>query len=390
MKKMKLFRIVGLLLAFSMLLVACGSKGGSSSAQNDEGFKKPDGTLVKNEWVKVDDKYYFYDENGKLVKDAYVEDTYYVDENGVMVRNTWHKDKNNGKYYYFCDDGKYEMDNWVNHNGDWFYLDNTGAMVTNAWVEDLYYVDSEGKMLKNTITPDGYYVDENGRYRSQQELNQIAASIAAQQAKQKQSAIKAATQRMTNSPFSGRPYVGQRVAFGKYQGEPISWNVIDVVPGRALLLSTNIIDYRPMSGSSGDTVWGSSYLRAWLNNDFYNAAFANVNKDLIAATSVANTMNPKTTTKAGNDTWDKVFLLSIAEVERYRQVLSAGDMFRPTYSGFSNNTRPASHKGEWWLRTPGSTRKETSFVEPTGTINYNGAACDLLAPGVRPAIWVKY
>ena len=38
-----------------------------------------------------------------------------------MVKNTWHKDKNSGKYYYYCDDGKYEKDHWIKYNNDlWF------------------------------------------------------------------------------------------------------------------------------------------------------------------------------------------------------------------------------------------------------------------------------
>lgn len=145
-----------------------------------------------------------------------------------------------------------------------------------------------------------------------------------------------------------------------------------------------------MSESFKDTTWDTSNLRVWLNNDFYNTAFANVNKGLIAATSVANTMNPKTTTRGGADTWDNVFLLSVSEVENYRQVLDNNNMFRPTYSGYANRIKPASHQGEWWSRTLGTSKKEMAFVESTGDINYNGAACDLLAPGVRPAIWIRY
>lgn len=42
-----------------------------------------------------------------------------------------------------------------------YYFNERGRMVTNAWVDDHYY-GADGAMMKNALTPDGYIVDAKG------------------------------------------------------------------------------------------------------------------------------------------------------------------------------------------------------------------------------------
>lgn len=54
---------------------------------------------------------------------------------------------------------------WQNVNGEWYYYNDNGKMQKSKWIDDTYYVDSDGKMLKNTertIWGDIYIFDANG------------------------------------------------------------------------------------------------------------------------------------------------------------------------------------------------------------------------------------
>ena len=64
-------------------------------------------------------------------------------------------------WWYRQVDGTYPSDSWKNINKKWYYFDDNGYMVENSWVEN-YYLGSDGAMLVNTITPDGHYVLDNG------------------------------------------------------------------------------------------------------------------------------------------------------------------------------------------------------------------------------------
>ena len=64
-------------------------------------------------------------------------------------------------WWYRQVDGTYPSDSWKNINKKWYYFNDNGYMVENSWVEN-YYLGSDGAMLVNTITPDGHYVLDNG------------------------------------------------------------------------------------------------------------------------------------------------------------------------------------------------------------------------------------
>lgn len=53
---------------------------------------------------------------------------------------------------------------WQYIDGEWYYFQNDGVMSANRWIDNTYYVDSQGHMLRNTTTPDGYKVDADGKW----------------------------------------------------------------------------------------------------------------------------------------------------------------------------------------------------------------------------------
>lgn len=80
---------------------------------------------------------------------------------------------------------------------------------------------------------------------------------------------------------------GGVVEFGSYYcyadndavQRPVSWIVLDITDGYALLLSEKILDCIKYDSDTG--FWPDSYIRSWLNKDFYNVAFTDAEKALI-------------------------------------------------------------------------------------------------------------
>ena len=98
---------------------------------------------------------------------------------------------------------------------------------------------------------------------------------------------------------------------------------------------------------------------------------------------VAATKTPGEDTDPGNDTMDKVFLLSAQQAQHCLSSLH--------YKG--SVTQYAKHQGMvstkngnyvWYLRSPGAWQDAASVVFDSGIINGNVDEKD----GIRPAIWI--
>ena len=88
--------------------------------------------------------------------------------------------------------------------------------------------------------------------------------------------------------------------------------------GNALVVSEKLVGFRSYSsGYNSDETWETCILRGYLNGEFYDETFSYAEKELIAETTVITNSNPYCGTDGGNDTNDKIFLLSIEEVVRY-------------------------------------------------------------------------
>ena len=116
--------------------------------------------------------------------------------------------------------------------------------------------------------------------------------------------------------------IGDIVQFGAYEQdavlsngyEAIDWVVLDKQDGKVLLLSRYCL-----CGVSGESfvTWESSEERTWLNDNFYNMSFSTAQQQNICTTTIHTPDNSNTGTPGGNDTEDKIFVLSVEEVEQY-------------------------------------------------------------------------
>ena len=122
-----------------------------------------DGVYVRNAWIKYHGNYYYMNANGLMKKNAWVKD-YYLGADGVMKTNTFTPDG-----YYVGNDGAYYRNRWIKYENKYYYTNGAGLIVKNAWI-GAYYLGSDGVMMINSFTPDGYYVGADGAYLRNQKI----------------------------------------------------------------------------------------------------------------------------------------------------------------------------------------------------------------------------
>ena len=194
--------------------------------------------------------------------------------------------------------------------------------------------------------------------------------------------------------------VGDRICFGFYEQdniaadgkEQIEWRVLDIDENKALIISEYALDCKQYNFSGLTygkvTTWENCTLRTFLNDIFYNQAFGAKHQEMIVSSTVSADSNPSYGVNPGNDTTDKIFLLSIAEAEKYfaeRKFRSC----RPTAFAVRNGGYNVDNYCWWWLRSPGSYQYYASSVNSDGSIYYIGNDCNTSAGCVRPAMWIE-
>ena len=245
---------------------------------------------------------------------------------------------------------------------------------------------------------------------------------------------------------------GDELLFGYYEqdnniengAEYIEWILLSKEDDRALLLSKYGLDNKAYDdlddvgkrfpGEEGDNAyidkdgelkyykselinvtWEDSTLRSWMNNDFYNEVFDDSQKNKIIETLLVNSDNPNPDygTSGGNDTYDKVFLLTSEDVtnEAY------GFNEDPAELDIARRCLPTTYAAEkgvgmewmtsgmggpypedmsdypeggficnWWLRSPGTDAAHKESVRFYGRIFENEVCSVTIA--VRPAIYI--
>lgn len=177
-------------------------------------------------------------------------------------------------------------------------------------------------------------------------------------------------------------------------GEPIVWDVLAEEGNRKLLLSRKAVAKRPYHDADEPVSWETCSLRAWLNGDFYRAAFNDYEKQRILKIPVTADRNTYCNTDAGNSTDDHVFLLSLPEVNALlRRKLSAKRKCEADPADApdaDNDNKAADDTGcVWWLRSPGSEKNEAACVNGDGQISNFGLPANTPTIAVRPCIWVR-
>lgn len=208
--------------------------------------------------------------------------------------------------------------------------------------------------------------------------------------------------------------IGNVVKYGHYMQyntstkdpEEIEWIVLDVYENKALLISKYGLDSKVYQEEDfyGETTWENSYIRKWLQEKFLPEAFTKEEQAAIVKAKVNNGRKhvKKWKTNGGNNTKDKIFLLSYAEAEKYQEIIwqntyntKAGVIL--TAYAYLHGAVPSNryyidlktrkvYPGWWWLRTPGEQQNCAAVVEANGDLG--DRYMDNKGGAIRPALWL--
>ena len=121
-------------------------------------------------WVKNGNVWYFYNQNGTLVRNAWA-GNYWLGADGKMATNAW---VDNGRYYVGANgawvkgaqnqaSANTAKQGWVQSGNAWYYY-NKGSLVVNKWVGN-YWLGADGRMVMNAwVDNNRYYVGANGAW----------------------------------------------------------------------------------------------------------------------------------------------------------------------------------------------------------------------------------
>ena len=256
--------------------------------------------------------------------------------------------------------------------------------------------------------------------------------------------------------FTGYTYIyddcyqaGETLIFGRYPQDedsdtplPLKWRILEVNDDSALLISEYILEQSPYHDQQEDITWEWSNVRSYLNGfdgshnkngidhtgkGFIDRAFTADDRKRIKTVTNKNPDAPAdwNSTPGGNDTEDKVFLLSYDEVFKFfptnkSRIASptAYALHPPTSSGRNNlYTCPITCSADnscgcsmgttwnnnalnvqlcsniqccsyWWLRSPGTDPEGAASVYYGGGV-YNYYDVDDIYLGLRPALYVS-
>ena len=196
---------------------------------------------------------------------------------------------------------------------------------------------------------------------------------------------------------------------GGFNNDPIKWRVLSVDGNEALLLADkNLHGGIPYNGTYTEVTWENCTMRSWLNgygkeankagvdytlNNFIDTAFTSDEQTAIPSKSIENRNNCEV--EGGKDTDDKIFLLSIKEIQTSAYGFPEDGGFLTDTITARNTAYAASKSGTYydngetgwyWLRSPGYGNMYAAYVIPVGVMLPEGTRVDSDDGCVRPAL----
>ena len=193
--------------------------------------------------------------------------------------------------------------------------------------------------------------------------------------------------------------VGEYISFGKYEQdnnasngkEDIEWLVLAKEGDKVLVISRYALDCQKYNMSDTAVTWETCSLRKWLNETFFVNAFNTDEQNMIQSTTIKADKNPAFNTSPGNNTTDKVFLLSITEANKYFGTDESKKCVPTDYTISQGADTFGSSVGccRWWLRSPGIVQNYAAFVYFDGSFTSHGEYVSEKDFCVRPCIFIK-
>ena len=202
-----------------------------------------------------------------------------------------------------------------------------------------------------------------------------------------------------------------------FKYEPIKWRVLHTDGNQVLLLSDVALDDQKYHTESEDVTWETSTVRSWLNGygsgsnqqfvdysqkNFLGSAFTASEQAAIVNSSLENANNINYGMSGGNNTTDKVFLLSESDIwntdkaESYGFVKDSdtydearccqGSTYAKAVGIYSSTSTDYAGNGDWWLRLLGGNSYRAMCVDYGGWVNDYGIYVNDYFSGIRPAL----
>ena len=194
-----------------------------------------------------------------------------------------------------------------------------------------------------------------------------------------------------------------------FRYEPIKWRVLSTAGNQAFLQTDLAMDDQKYNINDTNVAWETSSIRSWLNgygsetnepqrdyrgDSFLEDAFSRGEQQAILTTEVENADNQVYGTDGGNNTADKIFMLSEQEVygtkavsygfvKAYNTYDEARRRKSSTYAKargmWGIYTNEAGYDGNcfWWLRTSGGRKNLAMWVHRDGyVVSYGNYVAD--------------
>ncbi len=195
--------------------------------------------------------------------------------------------------------------------------------------------------------------------------------------------------------------IGDTIILGHYEQdnnasnkkEPIEWTVLDydAENNKALLISHYGLDVPAYNTMDNEITWEKCTLRTWLNQNFLDVAFTSKEKSAILTTSVDNSSKQgykEFISKSGNNTQDKIFVLSYHEAFDLYFHSDHARVSKPTAYAVARGAYESSNGSCWWLlRSPGSSLNYAAGIFSDGlcySFDVVNTTC-----AIRPAFWLN-
>ena len=133
-----------------------------------ETYYQVDSKPITNTWKWHGGRWYYFGEDGKMLKSTVTPDGYLVDIEGMLVSPGWNYQ--GGKWYYAESGGKVFRGDWKKIGGIWYAFHNDGVMYSHEW-NDVYFLKDSGEMADNEWVFDRnynswFYIKPGGSYAS--------------------------------------------------------------------------------------------------------------------------------------------------------------------------------------------------------------------------------
>ena len=187
------------------------------------------------------------------------------------------------------------------------------------------------------------------------------------------------------------------VKFGRYwkgtglENVPIEWIVLNETDQYIFVVSKQSVVSEMFDETSA--CWKDSSIRKWLNNKFLRKAFNEYERPSILEKNIVTSNDMESVYEGFSyfqkyvETLDKVFLLSVDEVEQYFKTQESRVAERSQYA---IDTLEDDRKDVncWWLRNEAYFDWAPLLIQEDGS--YYGLAGAQNLEGIRPAMYIKH